>query len=110
MSTPIPHPSSLAAIAPFDADGAPRRFFGPDLERSRLRAIVEALGVEVRRLEAMTSGGGAPATLTLRFGDLEKVLALGAEPDVRTCPVCGTVGMKRATVCGNCWSPLTPPP
>lgn len=108
MTTPNPTPDTDTTMAPLDAEGRPRRFFGPDLERSRVRGILESLGAEVQRLEAK---GATPekSTLSLRYDELVKALAFGPEPDVRTCPTCGTVGMKRATICGNCWTHLTPP-
>ncbi|MBP6628096.1 MAG: hypothetical protein KBG28_05230 [Kofleriaceae bacterium] len=28
---------------------------------------------------------------------------------LRRCPTCDAVGMQAATVCGRCWSKLTPP-
>jgi hypothetical protein len=34
------------------------------------------------------------------------VLALGPEPAVRECPVCGEIGMRAATRCVRCWSSL----
>lgn len=31
-------------------------------------------------------------------------LELGPEPEVRTCPHCGRIGMAKATRCGFCWN------
>lgn len=45
------------------------------------------------------------ATLT----SLATALDLGPEPKRRTCPTCGAVGMQAASLCGTCWSKLTPP-
>jgi hypothetical protein len=41
--------------------------------------------------------------------DLVDQLALGSEPEVRECPVCKHIGMRAATLCGYCWTKLTPP-
>lgn len=104
----LPNPRLDTTMAPLDADGQPRRFFGPDLERSRVRGLLESLGLEVQRLEA-NGVTTEKSTLSLRYDDLAKALAFGPEPEVRTCPTCGTVGMRRASICGNCWTHLTPP-
>jgi hypothetical protein len=99
-------------------------------ERAEARAIDEASGIG-RRLEgslrfavsamdrqmsllatqatteekASTVGG-----LLSRWAELLDQLALGPAPDVRSCPVCGHVGMSAATLCGYCWARLSPIP
>lgn len=40
--------------------------------------------------------------------EMVEVLALGPEPQLRTCPSCGEIGMRAATRCSRCWSALTP--
>jgi hypothetical protein len=53
--------------------------------------------------------GSSPAVLLASFADLVEQLALGPEPEVRECPVCKHLGMRAATLCGYCWTKLTPP-
>jgi hypothetical protein len=36
-------------------------------------------------------------------------LALGPEPEYRQCPACQHTVMRVATICGHCWTKLTPP-
>jgi hypothetical protein len=86
---------------------------GPDTARSRLRATVAKMESEIARLR--TQGGNEDASspangLRAAFAVLIGELALGPEPEVRECPVCGHIGMRAASRCGYCWSPLTPPP
>jgi hypothetical protein len=54
-------------------------------------------------------GKSPPSGLLASFSDLVEQLALGPEPEVRRCPVCQHIGMREATVCGYCWTKLTPP-
>ncbi len=80
--------------------------------RSRLRANVATIEHEISRLqERLTDGEGkSPLTALLAsLTDLVDQLALGAEPAVRECPVCKHIGMRAATLCGYCWTKLTPP-
>lgn len=88
------------------------RFSGPDAARSRLRATVATLEREISRLPkrvADNDSNSAPNRLLVSFNDLVAQLALGAEPEVRQCPVCKHIGMRAATLCGYCWTTLTPP-
>lgn len=85
---------------------------GPDPTRSRLRATVAAVGRRIAALPAQpedTSELDGPSLAT-SWADLVDQLALGPEPELRTCPACGKSGMRLATVCGHCWTKLTPPP
>ena len=84
----------------------------PDSKRSRLRATIAAIERELARLPAdVTNDNGATLADSLRASvdDLVGQLALGPEPAYRQCPVCDHVGMRVATVCGHCWTKLTPP-
>jgi hypothetical protein len=84
----------------------------PDAARSRLRALVAAVDSEIVRLTlpiTMADGNAAPNDLRASWDDLVEQLALGPEPEVRECPVCHHLGMRAATVCGYCWTRLTPP-
>jgi hypothetical protein len=55
----------------------------------------------------------APPSVELRtaWAEMVEVLALGPPPELRTCPICGEIGMRAATRCIRCWSslPLLPP-
>jgi hypothetical protein len=84
----------------------------PDSERSRLRAIVATLEQEIAQLPkpmAAADGTTPPDAMRASWAQLVAILALGPEPEVRECPVCKHVGMRMATVCGYCWTKLTPP-
>ncbi|MBN1605006.1 MAG: hypothetical protein JW940_00150 [Polyangiaceae bacterium] len=85
----------------------------PQGTRSRLRVIVSAVEREISRLPGQTSadaGPGPPSALAAAFANLVQELALGPEPERRECPVCKHTGMRAATVCGYCWTKLTPLP
>ena len=88
-----------------------QRFPLPDTNRSRLRETVAKLGREISRVpRAVTDDGDRSASNGLlgSFRDLVEQLALGPEPEVRECPICGHTGMRAATRCGYCWTSLTP--
>jgi hypothetical protein len=59
--------------------------------------------------KADPDGKGPHDALLASFDDLVDQLALGPEPEVRECPKCRGIGMRIATVCGTCWTKLTPP-
>ena len=85
----------------------------PDAKRSRLRATIAAIERELARFPAeVTNDDRATPADGLRssVADLIGQLALGPEPAYRQCPACKRVGMRVATVCGHCWTKLTPPP
>jgi len=85
---------------------------GPDAARSRLRATIATMEQQLAHLPAPAAGadGKVPANeLLASFNDLVQQLALGPEPELRVCPVCKSVGMREATICGHCWTKLTPP-
>lgn len=80
------------------------------MQTDGLRPIVEKLDREMARL---LSNAGAPgpdtAALLASWADLVEFLALGPPPELRACPSCGSVGMRAAIRCGNCWRRLDPP-
>ncbi len=85
-----------------------RQKSGLDPARSRLRATVATIDLEIARLKK----GSADSELSGLFApwaDLVAQLALGPEPEVRECPVCEAIGMRDATLCGSCWTKLEPP-
>jgi len=84
----------------------------PDSKRSRLRATIAAIERDLARLppELTNDNRATPAdALRASVADLVGQLALGPEPEYKQCPVCRHVGMRVATVCGHCWTKLTPP-
>ncbi len=84
----------------------------PDEVRSRLRATVATIEREIARLPGQVpdDGQSRPSDLLASWHDLVEQLALGPEPELRECPVCGRIGMRTATLCGFCWTKLTPLP
>ena len=72
--------------------------------RGVMKALVDAETDEVLGVTML-----AHDALLASFDDLVSQLALGPEPELRECPKCGGVGMRRATVCSGCWTKLTPP-
>jgi hypothetical protein len=89
-----------------------RQRSGPDAARTRLRTTVATMDREIARLtkESTDSEGKSPLSgLVAPWADLVAQLALGSEPEVRECPVCGAIGMRYATLCGSCWTKLEPP-
>ena len=76
-----------------------------------IRAAVKAMELEVAFLHArsLSSEGKDHAALRSAWASLVDALALGPDPEYRTCPHCGATGMRAATRCGNCWRALVPP-
>jgi hypothetical protein len=83
-----------------------------DAERSRMRVLLATLEREIARLPqpaAASDGAKSVDTLRTTWAQLVGALALGPEPELRQCPVCGHQGMRAATRCGYCWTKLSPP-
>lgn len=82
------------------------QFFGPDPAQMRLRATLATLERRIERASA--SGLSVDLTRRLRasLAALTQQLSLGPAPEVRTCPQCHAIGMRNATICGNCWTRL----
>jgi hypothetical protein len=83
----------------------------PDSRRSRLRATIAVIQRELARLPAdITNDNRATPADSLRasVADLVQQLALGPEPEYRTCPACQRIDMRAATLCGHCWTKLPP--
>jgi hypothetical protein len=76
---------------------------------SRLRALVATVEKEIALVPA-TGGaveGPSPKTsLGEAWSLLVKMLDLGPEPLMRTCPTCKQPSMLAASLCGHCWSRL----
>jgi uncharacterized paraquat-inducible protein A len=64
----------------------------------------------LRTLIAVIERGFASAApaeeLRVAWTQLVETLALGPAPELRECPICGEIGMRAATRCMRCWSPL----
>lgn len=76
-----------------------------------LRSAVGAVDRQVSLLAAQRStegGASAVGDLLSTWATLLERLALGPAPDVRSCPACGHLGMSAATLCGYCWTRLSP--
>ena len=84
-----------------------QQFKLPDDERARLRAIVATIDREMSRLPRSATTEGTDG-LIVSWAELVKLLALGPAPEVRECPVCKHIGMLAATLCGYCWTKLSP--
>lgn len=88
------------------------RFSVPDAARSRLRATVVTIEHEISRLPTQGTDDDSKkptSGLAASWANLVEQLALGPEPEVRECPACKHIGMRAATLCGYCWTKLTPP-
>ena len=87
-------------------------FPGPDPARSRLRAAVASVSDAFTKMPAISGESSSTAqeqALHASWIALVDLLALGPEPPLSECPNCGKSGMRKATLCGNCWAKLTPP-
>jgi hypothetical protein len=73
-----------------------------DPPRTRLRKTVAAVDHEIRALK------GSSSELDAAWTRMVEELALGPEPELRQCPNCGNTAMHAATLCGHCWTKLTP--
>ena len=84
----------------------------PDSKRSRLRATIAAIERELARLPRRRHERRAARRRRTACGRRSPILcgqlALGPEPAYQQCPLCDRVGMRVATVCGHCWTKLTP--
>jgi len=58
------------------------------------------------RVDAMSTHPDAKRSRLRAWQRLVAGLDLGREPDVRTCPRCGAIGMRAAARCGHCWVAL----
>jgi hypothetical protein len=75
-----------------------------------MRVLVARIDAELARIAPRSGNSNDPGTdLATAWHALVDLLALGPEPETRACPMCGAIGMRAATLCGNCWSKLTPP-
>ncbi len=88
-----------------------QRLSTTDSARSRLRATIATMERQISRLrlnDGVDDKTIAVDGLASSFTDLVNQLALGPEPELRECPVCSHLGMRTATLCGYCWTRLTP--
>lgn len=88
------------------------QFLTPEAARSRMRITLASMDHELDGLMASTTVAadrGRLDALKVSLGELAEHLALGPEPELCACPVCHRPGMRSATMCGYCWTKLTPP-
>ena len=84
----------------------------PEAARSRMRVTLASMDHELDGLMGSTTATadrGRLDALRSSLGELAQHLALGPEPELCACPVCHRPGMRSATLCGYCWTKLTPP-
>lgn len=81
------------------------------MQDMNLRAVIATIEAELEQLLVYPVAAIPPtAVLEVRasFARLTALLALGTEPEVRTCPACKRVVMRAALRCGHCWTKLRP--
>jgi hypothetical protein len=82
----------------------------PGATSTQIRSTLATMARDIGQLSsASLEGGAAQQRLLDSLARLEKVLALGPEPELRECPTCHRLGMRAATLCGYCWTSLEPP-
>jgi hypothetical protein len=82
----------------------------PGATATELRTTLASMAVDLGQLSNESAeSGAARRRLLASLAQLEKVLALGPEPELRACPHCYRLGMRAATLCGYCWTRLEPP-
>jgi hypothetical protein len=82
----------------------------PDPARSALRVAVSAVASDIAKLSGQKTteeNRTGQQELTASWGELVTLLSLGPEPEYRQCPACGHTGMRKATLCGYCWTKLS---
>jgi hypothetical protein len=77
----------------------------PDPRGTELRLLAAAVD------RALGSEADRPSSDSLRtaWAAMVTALALGPEPELRPCPHCKRNGIPQASLCGYCWTKLTPP-
>ncbi len=83
----------------------------PDPVKTNLRGAVATVADSLSAFSAQSSPEENKANLAklmVSWGELVTQLALGPEPEYRECPSCGHISMRQATLCGRCWTKLTP--
>lgn len=76
-----------------------------DDQRRRARDLLTKLEARVSALEP----GAKTTEVGQALSELTVALDLGPPEDLINCPVCGASSARLATLCGTCWSRLTPP-
>jgi hypothetical protein len=74
-----------------------------DRVMAKLRVAVAIIGREIVQSPSTPAFHAA-------WTELVALLALGAAPETRECPVCHGIGMRAASRCGRCWVALEPLP
>jgi hypothetical protein len=76
-------------------------------EGERRAAIREAVARIEQELSVCEANGATDAVRS-SWAVLVHLLALGPAPELRECPKCHHIGMRAATLCGYCWTKLSP--
>jgi hypothetical protein len=83
-------------------------------ESSTIRAAVEAVDREVCRLvdleRASVADGLSVRGLHASWESLLDLMAMGPDPELMQCPICGRPGESGAGHCWTCWEALVPSP
>ena len=81
---------------------------GIDPMRTHLRVLVASVENAINSLR--TAEGGQKQALDQAWAKLVAGLALGSEPELRSCPSCGRSIFQRAVRCRYCmkFSPIAP--
>ena len=64
-----------------------------------LRALVAVIDRDL-------ASAAPSAELRVAWAQMVETLALGPAPELRSCPICGEIGMRAATRCIRCWTTL----
>ena len=80
------------------------------MQDSSIHALVAAVDGEVSDIPSFMfndEGKASIVRLMSAWKSLVDGLALPVQP-TRVCPTCGKLGMEKATVCGYCWTKVSP--
>jgi hypothetical protein len=81
------------------------------MNQDEIRTLLGTLDTQIAGVTALAStddGREQSAKLASTFAALVRQLDLGEAPERRTCPHCGKSGMRKASICGFCWTKLAP--
>jgi hypothetical protein len=82
-------------------------FESRDAKSAQIRLAMASVEHELDRLPA-TAPGELQAGLRDAWRAFVTLLAVDPPHELRTCPECGSVGMRAATRCSHCWTKLSP--
>ncbi len=76
------------------------------MKKTSIRRLLADIGQQIQDVRTTREGPLPAATLGALEGSwasLVKLLDVGPEPEVRSCPFCGGTIMRAATRCMHCW-------